>query len=744
MSAVPKYREGRADGPARYVGILSNETRLPAVGWNTSEAIMNDLEASALGYAERGWKVFPVHTPTENGGCSCATKDCESPGKHPRTPRGLNDASRSPKDIATWWKRWPDANIGVVTGREHGLVVVDVDAPGLKIWGELRDTHGNVDTLSSQTGGGGEHHYFQTNGTKYKSTSSSGRKNDQLGTGIDTKAEGGYVIAPPSLHVSGLQYEWDNTEADIGTMPDWLETRMPRYDEAPNPPPILETGEQDAWVSRLLLEGAPKGERNNSATSLAGYMLNQKHLPTDIVLAQLRVFAEKCQPPMSLQEVTGIVRSVRRYAADLKEAGTPAVDLQVPDYREYAGQLVYTWPDVRITMEQIHRNFQGVQSEITVSKRISETEEVILLGPVHHGLVSTTSHNQLVKYLNDLDKESKINWAGILAMVSRLGVAHLRTSHPAVDLRDYMELPSDRWALSPLLLEGEPTILFGNGGEGKSLTALAAMLSLETGQCLLPGLGVSSGHHGLYLDWESTPDRHAIRTKQLMLGAGMDSKAIPILHQSCYGPLQDHAQQLRRIIDHEGVTFVIIDSAGMACGGEPSKEGNSLPFFDIVREWNVASMIIAHQTKDQRVGMPFGSVFWHNSARSTIEIKKVQEKGSDNLSVGLYHHKANDSRLSRAFGFQYTWKGEGMDTRITVDPIDVQDVAELAEHTSLGERIIHLVVNAGPMTTSEIAEELDVASNQIRARVYSNSSPLSRTGSVNSQGVALWDIKEDG
>jgi len=91
-----------------------------------------DLLRAALDYVERGWFVVPLHSPAK-GGCSCGRSDCASPGKHPRTAHGLKDASREPAKVREWWQRWPDANIGVLTGPESGIIVLDVDGePGLR------------------------------------------------------------------------------------------------------------------------------------------------------------------------------------------------------------------------------------------------------------------------------------------------------------------------------------------------------------------------------------------------------------------------------------------------------------------------------------------------------------------------------------------------------------------------------------------------------------------------------------
>jgi hypothetical protein len=83
------------------------------------------LQAAAF-YAERGWYVFLIHC-VRNGRCTCGRTDCSGPGKHPRTGNGLKDASTDPETIRGWWKRWPDANVGIVTGEVSGIVVVDID-----------------------------------------------------------------------------------------------------------------------------------------------------------------------------------------------------------------------------------------------------------------------------------------------------------------------------------------------------------------------------------------------------------------------------------------------------------------------------------------------------------------------------------------------------------------------------------------------------------------------------------------
>src|ERR1700731_1377428 len=81
---------------------------------------------TVLGYARRGWFVFPIHSD-ENGRCSCTTVDCDRIGKHPRTPHGLNDASRDESQIQQWAQQFPGCNWALATGAGSGIFVLDVD-----------------------------------------------------------------------------------------------------------------------------------------------------------------------------------------------------------------------------------------------------------------------------------------------------------------------------------------------------------------------------------------------------------------------------------------------------------------------------------------------------------------------------------------------------------------------------------------------------------------------------------------
>jgi hypothetical protein len=187
---------------------------------------------AALEYAARGWAVVPLHYPID-GGCSCKKADCSSVAKHPRTKNGLKDSTTDEATIRQWWKRWPEANVGVLTGSASGMFVLDVDPRngGDLTLARLEQEHGPLPaTLTAKTGGGGQHILFEHPGLRV----SAGVK---LGPGLDIKGEGGYIVAAPSLHASGGRYEWDQAPlpAHPSSTPDWILAAIAAKVPAPKP-----------------------------------------------------------------------------------------------------------------------------------------------------------------------------------------------------------------------------------------------------------------------------------------------------------------------------------------------------------------------------------------------------------------------------------------------------------------------------------------------------------------------------
>src|SRR5450631_1210733 len=192
----------------------------------------------ALLYADEGFRVLPLQSLRSPGCCSCGFASCSSVAKHPRTFKGVKDATSKPEQVREWWRLYPDANIGIATGQ--GMLVIDIDP---KHGGSLEALNAVIPlppTATVHTGGGGFHLYFMCS-LSYSIRNSVGK----LAPGIDVRGENGYVVAPPSIHASGNRYYWESHKGFAVAPPALLalvEEKAPPlllYNTSPSPTPSI-------------------------------------------------------------------------------------------------------------------------------------------------------------------------------------------------------------------------------------------------------------------------------------------------------------------------------------------------------------------------------------------------------------------------------------------------------------------------------------------------------------------------
>jgi hypothetical protein len=168
---------------------------------------MNALLEAALHYVPLGWHVLPLHS-TRYRRCSCGNPDCPLPGEHPRTRHGEKGASNDAEQIKAWWAQCPDANVGVATG-PSGLVVIGVDRDkGLARLRELAGDELPV-TRVARTRRGWDLYYTGDGIPSIRDKK------------LDVRGSTGYVMTPPSRHISGVTYKWSNAKP-ARPAPRWL------------------------------------------------------------------------------------------------------------------------------------------------------------------------------------------------------------------------------------------------------------------------------------------------------------------------------------------------------------------------------------------------------------------------------------------------------------------------------------------------------------------------------------------
>ncbi len=295
----------------------------------TTATATNEKLTAALAYAEKlGWAVLPLHSVNAEGTCTCGNPECDnSIGKHPRTKNGHLEATKDLDQITRWWAKWPDANIGVRTGAESGIVVIDIDPrnDGDNSIEDMEKEIGKLpDTVVQQTGSGGRHLIFNHPGKEVKCSRS------ELGSGIDVKGDDGYIVVAPSSNANG-PYVWELSsnplDVKIADLPQRLEQKL-----------VENNDHQHQKPAALIPEKIPEGERNGTLVSLAGTM-RRRGCEASEILPSLIKMNQRCQPPLDEAEVEKIAVSVSRYAPG--ENGDPSVSL-VSAPGEGTGEI--EWP----------------------------------------------------------------------------------------------------------------------------------------------------------------------------------------------------------------------------------------------------------------------------------------------------------------------------------------------------------------------------------------------------------------
>jgi AAA domain len=358
----------------------------------------------------------------------------------------------------------------------------------------------------------------------------------------------------------------------------------------------------------------------------------------------------------------------------------------------------YRWtlmpPSIVFELRRVHRDHQELKGELSVACDIPGARTVA-------GVLSTGD-------LNLSSARAKADRAKLLADRARTG--------DAIDWTAYVEefclhvFQADGAGTPPLqlheaplpepdalldvaglrLLKYHPTILFGDGGTGKSYLALYVLGQLAAG-----GLPV------LYLDWELDASEHRARLERLY----PDGPPTLITYLHCVGPLVHELDRIRDVIDAHRIRYVLIDSVGFACDGPPEASESALKYLRATRSLGVGSLHLAHVSKaDTGDQKPFGSAFWANGARMTWFIQ-ASDTGdtADLLTVGLFNRKANLSKKFPPLGFTLDFQDP---TLTRIDRTDLRDVPDLVLGLSLTYRILDIVLRDGLTAPDILAERL--------------------------------------
>lgn len=379
----------------------------------------------------------------------------------------------------------------------------------------------------------------------------------------------------------------------------------------------------------------------------------------------------------------------------------PAVEMIGTDY-------YVRWQFLSLRFAKLKEHSEGYSAFLVISGNNMPGHGSGMIFEGRLQLQGTRSKAEVVK---ECEKRiPDVDWTSKLTHSCRLVMEAIEEGDPLIDLSSLIPVQPRRYILEPLLRESEPTLLFGAGGIGKSTIALAIAVILSTGQARA-SLNPEGQHRIVYLDYEDSEDNVADRLAHLANGFEL-THSPQIYYKRGAASLPNMVDALSRQIAREKITGLITDSAALACGAEPESADAANTYFRALRALNLAwSLTIAHQPHNM-IGdpRPFGSVFWQNNPRAIWHARKSQEEGEDILHLGLWHTKANNTRLSPPLGFKINHV-EGI---TAVETEQIANVSDFHQHLKQPQRVLVAIKDAGSgITYDELHQVTQIAKSSL-------------------------------
>ena len=365
--------------------------------------------------------------------------------------------------------------------------------------------------------------------------------------------------------------------------------------------------------------------------------------------------------------------------------------------------IVFNDRDITLEFSRITEHRETLHTEVTVVSQA--TGEV---GWTRLNVLASRTRADFARQLTETDPSQ--DWVALLEQACKALVRHLRAGQPPVPLVSAAP-PEERWLVPGLIPRSEVSVLFADGGSGKSLLALALAVAGISGHALTDRWRVHDIQRALYLDWESDLATHAGRLHGLTYYREQPPER-SLLYRQLHRPLTDHADELQAIVAREGIDMVVCDSLAPACGPEPEGADAAVRTMMAFRSLAPATiLVLAHVSKQaaESTGKarPFGSVFVQNLARSTIEARRQESGGDDGeLVLSLYHRKCNIGRLAHASAIAFGFEADG--------GITIREERADAARLALPEQILECL-SGQKLSVSTIAEETGASASTVRS-----------------------------
>ena len=635
---------------------------------------MNKIDY-ALEYARRGWFVLALQD------------DAKAPISHEMQRSGSKDATNDENKIKMLWELFPNANIGVATGKASGLTVLDLD--GMEAVEELQEIKYEFPETYTVKTPRGWHHYYQ-----YDSTI--GQSAGKL-TKCDIRNDGGYVVAAGSV-VDGTEY---TVTRDFSVS----EAQLPSVFKAGIEPP------QREGVDKLQSGAITEGRRNNTLFRYACMLRANKNLDSkDIDLLVRNWNDTRLKPPLDNKEVEGILLQALSYnqGEAISFVGNLIEPPMIETQTDRRCTFFWTDYDVRVELSKInHKN-----TNTTCRMKIWYEGTMIFFNS--YTLFSENARRIAHQNLNTL--VPLIDWIGILQHVTHVIDTSSERDGDIVDIVKHKRKEQSPYLIFPVIRENQASIFYADGGSGKSTMALCLAASLATGQSFIQGLNPTNTEpiKTMYLDWEADEDDVGDMIDEVARGKGIEIPEGLILYKHMSGAFIDRVDGLVDTIVENNVKLIIVDSLVGSAGSDVNDAEAARQYFQAVRSLKVASIGITHTNRE---GSLYGNRFFWNLSRQVYRIHSVIETESNPI-VGMFHEKANRSQLNAPMAWEIEYGDlQSEDNFIRYKAVDIQTIPELARFTGLREQIIN-VLKQGSMSAEQIANYTGANIQKVNSTLY--------------------------
>ena len=546
-------------------------------------------------------------------------------------------------------KKWfleNNFNIGIVTGAISGIAVVDLDS---KEAIEFARQNKFPKTPCVKTGKG-YHLYF-----KYKNGVRNFQKRDDL-KDIDLRSDGGYVLAPPSIHPeTKTSYQWVTLPVEV--------------DYAELPEIILQKPQQKSQLAELY-KGVPKGERNNTLTRLVGSWVSDG-LSYQECLINAQLWNEKNDPPLSEKEVETTVKSIFEKHRKIDILPPIFEVVEVPfGYEMFNPQF-----KLYFTVKNVHQDKEAVKCLLRVrcENELSKAKDLYLST---FNFYSSRSATELAKKL----EENLPNLTASTQLVESFKQEFLKIylQHKSIDIEKTYPASTPEPLILPFIYKDTFNMIYGEGATGKSIFA-----------CYLANLLTAKGYKVLYLDYENpTPDPIARVIKKI----NPEAKNIYIRNSHC--SFFDEVEQIYEEVRAYGISVIILDSVIRSLATDTFDPAKASLFFQYLSKIPVTWLLISHVAKNNPDANPFGSVFFFNLARNIWFAKRIQDH--DSIVIQMVHKKSNFTKMFPSVLFQVV---ETEDGKFIIK----QDSAESFVNK---KKLILIALEEKPMTIQELTKKL--------------------------------------